>query len=63
MFSRRYSQMPMIFHAIGSAQNERVITPSTTSASIPSYSSSNINRFSMFQNLQNTKPCGSCGKR
>ena len=60
MFSRRYSKMPLIFHINGSGQNERVVTSSNTSASIPS---SKITRFSMFQNLQNTKPCGSCGGR
>ena len=61
MFSRRYSKIPLIFYVNGSEQNQRVVQ--TSSASVSYSSSSYINRFSMFQNLQNTKPCGSCGGR
>ena len=64
MFSRKYSKLPLVFHVNGSGSGQNgIIPPSTTSASIQPSSSSNINRFSMFRNLQNTKPCGSCGGR
>ena len=62
MFSRKYSTMPMIFHANGSGQNGGFISTSPASITPPSSSySSSTTRFSMFRNLQNIKPCGSCG--
>ena len=61
MVYRKSVKMPLIFHVNGAVQNERQVTPSiaynTTSSSLY------IQRFAMFQNLQNTKPCGSCGGR
>jgi len=55
--------MPLRFHVNGGDQQAHTAafplapTASTTSSSLP------IKRFALFQNLQNTKPCGSCGGR
>ncbi len=60
MVYRKSAKMPLIFHVNGLGQNEKQVTPSlafTTSSSLY------IKRFAMFQNLQNTKPCGTCGGR
>ena len=60
MVYRKSAKMPLIFHVNATGQNERLVTPSVafnTSTSLY------IKRFAMFQNLQNTKPCGSCGGR
>ena len=68
MVYRKSTKMPLIFHVNGTDQTGRVVTSSITS-SIPFTSSSSsssslyIQRFAMFQNLQNAKPCGSCGGR
>ena len=64
MVYRKSASMPMIFNVNSVGQNGRIVTTSSTST-IPFTSSSSlyINRFTMFQNLQNTKPCGSCGGR
>jgi hypothetical protein len=62
MFSRKATRMPLIFHVNGiikqSYDDSSLPLPTT-----PSTSSLPIKRFAMFQNLQNTKPCGSCGGR
>lgn len=63
MFSKRPSRMPLRFHVNGGDQQAHTValppapTASATSSSLP------IKRFALFQNLQNTKPCGSCGGR
>jgi hypothetical protein len=63
MFSKRPSRMPLRFHVNGGDQQAHTIAlPSAVTASAPS-SSLPIKRFAMFQNLQNAKPCGSCGGR
>lgn len=63
MFSKRPSRMPLRFHVNGGDQQAHTTalppapTAPATSSSLP------IKRFALFQNLQNTKPCGSCGGR
>jgi hypothetical protein len=55
--------MPLRFHVNGGDQQAHTVAlPSAPTASAPS-SSLPIKRFAMFQNLQNAKPCGSCGGR
>jgi hypothetical protein len=52
--------MPLRFHVNGGDQQAHTVAlppASATSSSLP------IKRFALFQNLQNTKPCGSCGGR
>ena len=61
MFPRRSSKMPLRFHVNGADQSNYIRSaPSSTTFAT---SSSPIKRFAMFQNLQNAKPCGSCGGR
>lgn len=63
MFSKRPSRMPLRFHVNGGDQQAHTVAlPYAPTASAPS-SSLPIKRFAMFQNLQNAKPCGSCGGR
>lgn len=63
MFSKRPSRMPLRFHVNGGDQQSHTVAlPSVPTTSTPS-SSLHIKRFAMFQNLQNAKPCGSCGGR
>lgn len=59
MFTRRSSKMPLRFHVNGIDHSGYIRT--TPSSTTTSSSSLPIKRFSMFQNLQNSKPCGSCG--
>ena len=68
MFSKRQSRIPLRFHVNGGDQQSYTVAfpsvPTETSTNLSSSSSSlPIKRFAMFQNLQNTKPCGSCGGR
>lgn len=63
MVYQKTTKIPLIFHVKGAGQNERVVTPSVAVTSFHTLTSLYTNRFSMFQNLQNTKPCGSCGGR
>lgn len=63
MFSKRPSRMPLRFHVNGGDQQAHTVAlPYAPTTSAPS-SSLPIKRFAMFQNLQNAKPCGSCGGR
>ena len=61
MFPRRSSKMPLRFHVNGIDQSSYL--RNATSSTTTNTSSLPIKRFAMFQNLQNTKPCGSCGGR
>ena len=62
MVYRKSATMPLIFCVNGLDQNRRVVTHSAPTTRVSSSSSSlYIKRFTMFQNLQNTKPCSSCG--
>lgn len=64
MFYKRSSRMPLIFHVNGGDQQAHTTAfPPPHTASTTSSSSLPIKRFAMFQNLQNAKPCGSCGGR
>ena len=60
MVYRKSPTMPLIFYSNNVGQNERLVTRSVASTTSPPVY---IKRFAMFQNLQNVKPCGSCGGR
>jgi len=57
MVYRRTSKLPMRFHVTGLEQPVQPYIQNTYNSIAP------IKRFTMFQNLQNIKPCGSCGMR
>lgn len=64
MFSKRQSRIPLRFHVNGGDQQSYAVSfPSVPTETSTNTSSLPIKRFAMFQNLQNTKPCGSCGGR
>ncbi len=66
MVYRKSATMPLIFCVNGVDQQRRGVTHSPTPTPTPTTTTSSssslyIKRFTMFQNLQNTKPCSSCG--
>ena len=63
MLYKRSSRMPLIFHVNGGDQQAHTAAFPPPTTSTTSSSSLPIKRFTMFQNLQNAKPCGSCGGR
>lgn len=59
MFNRKSSsKMPIIFYVNSDNKSSYTHTEQSTASSLPP-----IKKFTMFQNIQNTKPCGSCGGR
>ena len=66
MFYNKQSRMPLRFYVNGgNQQSYTTALPSVQTETTTTNSSSSlpIKRFAMFRNLQNTKPCGSCGGR
>jgi hypothetical protein len=55
--------MPLRFHVNGGDQQAHTVALPPAATTSATSSSSPIKRFAMFQNLQNAKPCGSCGGR